>query len=228
MRFWQSLRYIEPEREGEAALLLGLTKRCSGRTRVSRRLLKSASVAPRGPQLSRSVRPNRSDGVRNTILVFLIGLSFATAVADDAKPVTATEKREFLALVRKLPTEGEFFTEKAIRKAAPHMRVLFALTEQDLEQDDIYPLAALSTGLCRDRKYRQYGVEHFSDLAHPSLKLFWAAALFGAQPPLSTEVVAYLRSALESEAQSRELREIVGPNFESFKERVIQAQANKN
>jgi hypothetical protein len=39
MRFWQRLRYIEPEREGEAALLLGLTTRCSGRTRVSRRLL---------------------------------------------------------------------------------------------------------------------------------------------------------------------------------------------
>jgi len=38
MRFWQRLRYIEPEREGEAALLLGLTTRCSGRTRVSRRL----------------------------------------------------------------------------------------------------------------------------------------------------------------------------------------------
>jgi len=39
MRFWQRLRYIEREREGEAALLLGLTTRCSGRTRVSRRLL---------------------------------------------------------------------------------------------------------------------------------------------------------------------------------------------
>jgi hypothetical protein len=29
MRFWQRLRYIE--REGEAALLLGLTTRCSER-----------------------------------------------------------------------------------------------------------------------------------------------------------------------------------------------------
>ena len=37
MRFWQRLRYIV--REGEAPLLLGLTTRCSGRTRVSRRLL---------------------------------------------------------------------------------------------------------------------------------------------------------------------------------------------
>src|SRR6266850_8305296 len=33
MRFWQRLRYIEREREGEAALLLGLTTRRSGRTR---------------------------------------------------------------------------------------------------------------------------------------------------------------------------------------------------
>jgi len=39
MRFWQSLRYIEREREGEAALLLGQTPRGSGRNRVSRRLL---------------------------------------------------------------------------------------------------------------------------------------------------------------------------------------------
>ena len=39
MRFWQSLRYIEREREGEAALLLRPTTRCGGRTRVSRRLL---------------------------------------------------------------------------------------------------------------------------------------------------------------------------------------------
>jgi len=33
MRFWQSLRYIERERE--AALLFGLTTRCSGRTRAA-------------------------------------------------------------------------------------------------------------------------------------------------------------------------------------------------
>ena len=39
MRFWQRLRYIEREREGEAVLLLGLTTRYSGRTCVSRRLL---------------------------------------------------------------------------------------------------------------------------------------------------------------------------------------------
>lgn len=56
MRFWQRLRYIEREREGEAALLLGLTTRCSGRTRVSRRLLKSASVAPRGAPLNASYK----------------------------------------------------------------------------------------------------------------------------------------------------------------------------
>jgi len=159
--------------------------------------------------------------------VILICLGFATAIADDSHSVSATEKREFLALVRKLPTEGEFFTDKAIRKAAPYIRVLFALTEQDLEQGDIYPFAALSAGLCRDRKYRQYGVEHFADLAHPALKLLWATVLFDAQPPLSPEVVEYLRVALESKERSQELREIVGPSFEGFRERVIQYQVNK-
>ena len=160
--------------------------------------------------------------MRSTIVLILICLSFATPIADDSKSVNAAEKREFLELVRKLPTEGEFFTDKAIRKAAPHIRVLFALTEEDLEQGDIYPFAALSTGLCRDRKYRKYGVAHFADIAHPSLKLLWAAVLFGTQPPLSTEIIEHLQAALESEERSRELREIIGP--ESFKDRVIQTQ----
>ena len=48
MRFWQRLRYIEREREGEAALLLGPTTRCRGRTRVSRRLLVTRRAAERG------------------------------------------------------------------------------------------------------------------------------------------------------------------------------------
>src|SRR3989442_2437799 len=96
------------------------------------------------------------------------------------------------------------------------------ISKEDLEQGDIYPFAALSAGLCRDRKYRKYGVEHFAHIAHRELKLFWAAALFGAQPPLSTEIVEYLRAALESKERSQELREIVGPGFESFKERGIQ------
>ena len=160
--------------------------------------------------------------MRNTLVLILMSLSFAVTLADDSNSVSATDKREFLALVRELPTEGELFTDKAIRKAAPHIRVLFALTKEDLEQGDIYPFAALSAGLCRDRKYRKYGVEHFAHIAHPELKPFWAAALFGAQPPLSTEIVEYLRAALESKERSQELREIVGPGFESFKERVIQ------
>jgi len=40
-----------------------ITTRCSGRTRVSRRLLKGASVAPRGAPLNAGVMPIGNDGV---------------------------------------------------------------------------------------------------------------------------------------------------------------------
>ncbi len=122
-------------------------------------------------------------------IVLLAALTLMQAQAD--KPVTDAEKKEFLELLAKLPTRGEFFTEEAIAKAAPYTRVLLALTEKDVGDRDLYPFGTLSSGLLGREKPRQYGLSHFNKIAHPMLKLFWAAGLFRHKPP-SPEIVAFL------------------------------------
>jgi len=42
-----------------------------------------------------------------------------------------SRKKEFLKLLSKLPTKGEFFTDEAVKTAIPHTRALLALTEKD-------------------------------------------------------------------------------------------------
>jgi hypothetical protein len=151
-----------------------------------------------------------------TILLVLLALGQARP----DKPVTDAEKKEFLELVAKLPTQGEFFTKEAITKAVPYTRVLLALTESDLGQRDLYPFLALSRGLIDRKEPRQYGIAHFGTIAHATIKLFWASALFD-ESPSSPEIVAFLRKALDSKAEARTLAEMAGPGFEEFRERVI-------
>lgn len=153
-------------------------------------------------------------------IILLVALAPAQVEAD--KPVTAAEKKEFLELLAKLPAKGEFFTEKAIAKAAPHTRVLLALTEKDLGDADLYPLLALSSGLLEQKEPRQYGLTHFNDIAHPTLKLLWASALFRDKNP-SPQIVAFLRKTLDAKESSEELARMAGPEFEDLKERVIVA-----
>ena len=78
MRFWQRLRYIEREREGEAALLLGLTTRCSGRTRVSRRL--QPKQAARRLRAAADRERLAADQARRRIVALLVGALLAFAV----------------------------------------------------------------------------------------------------------------------------------------------------
>src|SRR5438552_18504321 len=95
--------------------------------------------------------------------VLLMALAFAPD--HDEKTVTDDEKREFLMLLSKLPTKGEFFTEEAVKKAAPFARVLFALTPKDTGPD-IYPFLALSSGLIQRKEQRDYALKHFDKIAH--------------------------------------------------------------
>ncbi|MGH7169267.1 MAG: hypothetical protein ACRELG_03185 [Gemmataceae bacterium] len=152
--------------------------------------------------------------------VLLVALVLAQF--QDDKPVTDAQKKAFLELLAKLPTKGEFFTAEAIAKAVPHTRVLLALTEKDVGDRDIYPFLALSSGLLERKKPRQYGLSHFKKIAHPTLKLFWAARLF-LDKSSSPEIVAFLRKALNSKETARELSMMLGPDFEDFKELVILA-----
>lgn len=144
------------------------------------------------------------------------------------KDVTAAEKKAFINKVSALPTRGEFFTDKSVKKAAPDIRVLLALTPEDLGQRDIYPFRALRRGLCDLKESRRYALRHFGEIAHPDLRLSWAVMLFDGNAA-SPEIIAYLKAALRSDKQSKTLAELTGPDFTDFKKRVSEAKtANRS
>ena len=136
------------------------------------------------------------------------------------KPVTDTEKKAFLALLQTLPTAGEFFTEEGVTKAVPYTRVLLALTENDVDKRDTYPFLALSRGLIDRADPRKYGIAHFANIAHPTIKLGWATMLFS-QKSATPEIVAFLHKALDSREGAATLEGMTGPGFQEFKERLI-------
>lgn len=151
----------------------------------------------------------------------VIMLVFACVVSQAPEPeaVTAAEKREFLSLFRRLPSRGEFFTEEGIAKAVPFTRVLLSLTEDDLKGRDLYPFLALSAGLMSHKEAREVGLKNFDQIAHPVIKLFWAAMLIRQQDP-PRHIIAFLKKALDSPADSMTLAEITGPGFTAFKKLV--------
>jgi hypothetical protein len=156
-------------------------------------------------------------------LAFMV-LTFTIGFAEPDKPVSDAEKKEFLELVAGLPTKGEFFTDEAVKKAAPHTRALLALTEKDLEKHDLYPLIALSSGLMGHHESRDYGLKHFAQIQHPTMKLAWAVGLFGTKTS-SPEVLDFLCKSLDSKDDSKTLSRMLGPGYEDFKDRVKAAAA---
>jgi hypothetical protein len=147
-----------------------------------------------------------------TILLVLTPSQVSSQISD-------AQKKEFIDFLKTLPHKGEFYTDEGVEKAIPYLPVLFALTEKDMEKLDIYPFAAISSGLCHQKKQRDYAVRHFTEIRHPTLKLLWGAMLFDAGAT-SPEIVRFLKDALESQEQSKLLSEIVGPQLEDFKRRV--------
>ena len=151
-----------------------------------------------------------------TILTILLLLAPIQA----SSKISASQKQEFLDLLTTLPTRGEFYTDDAVKKAGPYLPVLLSLTEKDVEGYDIYRLTAISRGLCNVEDHRKYASDHFSEIKHPQLKLLWAAMLFVADVP-SPEIRNFLRIALASKSQSQLLSDMLGPSFESFRNRVL-------
>jgi hypothetical protein len=151
-----------------------------------------------------------------TFLTILLALTPSQASAQ----ISDAQKKEFIKLLKTLPFEDEFYTDEAIKKAGPYLPVLFALTEEDIKRYDIYPFAAISRGLCDQKQHRDYAVRHFAEIRHPTLRLFWGAMLFDAGA-LSPEIVRFLKDALAIEAQAKLLAQMVGPEFENFKRRVL-------
>jgi hypothetical protein len=150
--------------------------------------------------------------------VLVTALAFTLCHAAEAE-ITKEDKDAFVRVLEKAPSEGEFFTAAGIDQLAPHIRTLFALTTEDIAPYDLYPFLAMSRGLCDRPKYLKYGAKHFAEIAHPGIKLGWAVMLFDAGSA-SSEVVGYLREALQSEERTSELAEFLGPEFEEFKKRL--------
>ena len=134
------------------------------------------------------------------------------------------QKKEFIDLLKTLPTKGEFYSEEAIRKAGRYLPVLLSLAEKDIEKLDLYPFAAISAGFANDKTHRAYVLAHFADIQHAQLKLFWAVLLFNAGD-VSPEVVRSLRDSLNEPT----LAGMVGPDFKFFKRKVrSHPYANEN
>jgi hypothetical protein len=153
--------------------------------------------------------------------VFFLLITIAIGIlVGQGKIVTPAEKQDFIALVKKLPTRGEFFTDEAVKKAGQYLRVLFALNEKDIGKDDIYAYVALSGGLCDSNKEnRDYAVKHFNRIGHPLIQMQWGVMLFNLDLA-SPEIVTYLLTALESNERSNQLLTMLGPDFDRFKKRL--------
>ena len=147
-------------------------------------------------------------------VVAMIGVGCSSAV-------TQPQKQSFMSLLRSLPSRGEFYTAESVGRTAPFVPVLFSLTN-DIAEGDLFQLAALSRGLCDRADVRKYATSHFSDIAHPTLRMFWAAA-FVADYQASADMNAYLARMIESPEGLALLQELAGPRARLIIDRVTQA-----
>lgn len=154
------------------------------------------------------------------LIGFAVVVGAVVVAAGQEAEVTEAQKSAFLKLLPELPNDGEFLTDKGVSKAAPYTPVLFALSEDDIVDYDIYPFLAVSRGLADRKDTREYAIRHFRDITHPTIKMFWAAVLFK-DYGVSGEVVDYLLIALASESQSSTLAEMIGPEFEQFRVELL-------
>lgn len=152
------------------------------------------------------------------VTIFIL-LFFSSAESQTGNEISNVQKEDLIKLMKTLPVKGEFFTDEAIDKAQNSLPVLFAFTEKDLEQYDIYAFLALSRGLADRKNHRDYAVEHFLEIQHPILKLFWGAFLFD-EEVASPAIVRFLQDALKAEKQAIILSEMLGPKYEDFNQRV--------
>jgi len=89
----------------------------------------------------------------------------------------------------------------------------------DLKDRDLYPFLALSAGLLSHKESREVGLKSFDEIAHPVLKLSWAAMLVRQSDP-PRKITCFLKKALDSPADAKTLAAMMGPGFSSFKKSV--------
>jgi len=153
------------------------------------------------------------------MIASILAIVFALTSCQAVGRVSDAQKKTFIELLKTLPTKGEFYTEESVKKAAPYLPVLIALTEKDIEMYDIYPFLALTSDLFENKEHRKFAARYFSEIRHPMLKLSWGAMLFDRKSS-SPQILRFLRDALESEEQTKLLSEIYGPEFEKFEVRL--------
>lgn len=78
--------------------------------------------------------------------VFLFAPSQATTQISDA------QKKTFIEFLKTLPHKGEFFTDEAVTKADPYLPLLFALTEKDTEEYDVYPFSRIKSRFVQSKE----------------------------------------------------------------------------
>jgi len=170
----------------------------------------------------RVIASTREGAVVNAL--FLVSLVVTAPQGENE--VTAAEKTAFFELLATLEIEGEFFTDEAVKKMLPHMRVLLALTAKDLEKYDVYPFLALSGQLAKYKEARASAARQYSTIAHSLLQLSWAVDLFETEES-TVEVVKHLKKVVDSEKGSKVLDEMLGPKSEDFKKRVKEARVKE-
>ena len=150
----------------------------------------------------------------------LLSVCFGLVSCQSTDTISNHQKHEFIKLLYTLPTNGDTFTDEGFKKAGPYLPVIFSLTEKDLATYDIYLFAAIIGGVCCREEHQEYAVRHFSDIRHPELKLFLGSLLFE-KGLASSEIMQFLRDVLQDEQRAKALSEMVGPNFQDFKKRLM-------
>lgn len=163
---------------------------------------------------------NRTVILCAVVLSILLCQTLPARQVPTSSSVTKRDKEDFIALVSKLPHKGDFFTTEAVQQAEPYLPVLFALDESDLDKADVFPYVSLSKSLSRRAQNREFAQRHFRNIKHPVLQVSWAAMLMN-ENATSTEVRRFLRKALSSPSQTTVLMDLLGPEFQGFKQRVL-------
>jgi hypothetical protein len=163
------------------------------------------------------------------MLACQIFIALAIAQARPENVVTVADKRALFKLMGTLPSSGGRYKVEGVAKGIPYTRVLLALTEDDVKAPNLYPFLALSGALASHKEARAVALEHFDQIAHPELKLLWAALLVQQPDPLRN-ITTFLKKALASPEDAKTLAAIEGPGFPAFKklvnDRFEQGRAN--
>lgn len=158
--------------------------------------------------------------------ILALGIGTQSSAADIAK-VSPQEKKDFLELMTKLPSRGEFYTDEAVQKASPYLHVLLSLDKKDITENHYFAILALNRGLHDAKKeHREYAVKNFGKIPHPVIKLSWGLMLFRFSTESTPDVTRYLRESLDDRERMKLIRSMLGPEFEAVRKQII-ARAEK-